>query len=97
VHQRFQTNIALQASDMSTAQRLVARSRPRMARGQAGSLYLTCVISSITAPRRFIPTLSLPVCVAPQVVPTAAHTAAGSGAFTSGQNVLRYLRTHRIC
>src|SRR6516165_8869890 len=33
-----------------------------MARGQIGSLFLTCVISSITAPRRFIPTLSLQSC-----------------------------------
>jgi hypothetical protein len=36
--------------------------RPRMARSQVGSLFLTCVISSITAPRRFIPTLSLCSC-----------------------------------
>jgi hypothetical protein len=36
-----------------------------MARGQAGSLFLTCVISSITAPRRFIPTLSLSICLPP--------------------------------
>jgi hypothetical protein len=30
----------------------------RMARGQADSLFLACMISSITAPCRFIPTLS---------------------------------------
>jgi hypothetical protein len=30
-----------------------------MARGRAGSLFLTRMISAITAPRRFIPTLSL--------------------------------------
>ena len=39
------------------------RDRPRMARGRVGSLFLTRMISSITAPRRFIPTLSLPVLV----------------------------------
>src|SRR5215471_1744841 len=37
----------------------------------------------------------LQVCVAPQIVPTAArYCRRAAGAFTSGQNVLRYLRTH---
>ena len=33
---------------------------PRMARGQDGSLRLSCMTLSFTAPRRFIPTLSSP-------------------------------------
>src|SRR5262245_52959845 len=38
---------------------------PRMARGQDGSLRLSCMTLSFTAPRRFIPTLSAPVGVLP--------------------------------
>ena len=33
---------------------------PRMARGQDGSLHLSCMTLTFTAPRRFIPTLSTP-------------------------------------
>ena len=40
--------------------RVRPRGRPRMARGQDGSLRLSCVTLSFTAPRRFIPTLSSP-------------------------------------
>jgi hypothetical protein len=39
-----------------------------------------------------------PSLLAPQVVPTAANTSdRAAGAFTSEQNMLRYLRMHRIC
>ena len=35
--------------------------------------------------------------LASQIVPTAAIPRRAAETFTSGQNVLRYLRTHRIC
>lgn len=40
--------------------RVRPRGCPRMARGQDGSLRLSCMTLSFTAPRRFIPTLSSP-------------------------------------
>src|SRR5205823_11458420 len=40
--------------------------RPRMVRGQDGSLLLSCVTLSFTTSRRFIPTLSRPEGLAPR-------------------------------